>query len=244
MQMDAVVVLVRGNGSAIRHRDGTAKRPQKPSTSKQMNIESSVTWKMHMPSVATWNIQFENWSEFDWDSSHANPHTAHVYHKNNSENQMLCGLWLALLSLVASKRINHRQQSAKWRKAERQRILQNLILYKIIIGLSVTFRFTSTHSPSPIKLALANTHTPEPEHTHSTWEWFRCCQPRASIFVRTSRPAEEGICRIQPSYWWRVRRFLFRRFSSFCTAHKNFRMRRTLSAHLSRCACERTCVSE
>lgn len=91
------------------------------------------------------NIHFENRSEFDWDGSDAIPHAVHVHHKSNSEKQTLSGLWLALLSLVASKRKNHRQQSAKWHEAKQQRGLQILILYKIIIGSSVTFRFTSIH---------------------------------------------------------------------------------------------------
>lgn len=122
------------------------------------------------------------------------------------------------------------------------------VLYKIIIGSSVTFPFTSnsirTHSASSI-----NNHK-----RIQSWKLFSCCLPAACIFFRTMytpRPTAHGprwgthlpllsvVYYCFRYYLLRVTRFFC--FSFFRTAPKTFECVKRYP-HICRCSSFALCV--
>lgn len=150
-----------------------------------------------------------------------------------SENQTFCGIWF---SIYRSYRVDQKHKSSATKREVAQDSSNAVkVLYKIIIGSSVTFPFTS----NSIRSHRAS-------QTHSILEIIQLLLPTACIFFRTMYtpratahgprwgtylPNAECSALLFGTIYCVWRAFCVFRFFSHRT--KNFRMRKTLSAHLS-----------
>lgn len=168
-----------------------------------------------------------------------------------SENQILGETWPH--SIIRIHR-THKSSATKREVAQGKNGNGYKILYKIIIGSSVTFPVTpippSIHNPRAQCTRIAQTGTStfilklfSGSRMYLSSFTLRCICV-AEVFSLTvyicHQPMEVGVLElVVPLHVTRTLPFFTPHI-----AHKNFRMRRALSAHLSRGACEQTCVSE